>query len=71
MAVSNSRLNSEVCEVVEDKGISSNEMSDKMSQFLGKKGGLSDDDYTRLKRFQTALEKEVVTNSSDQQSITH
>ena len=49
---------SEVCKVVEDKGISNIEMEESLTEFLGKKHvckGLSADDYCRLKRLHEAL----------------
>lgn len=48
-------------EVVKDEGISGNDVEERLSAFLKQKHireGLSDDDYSRLKRFQKALEKE-------------
>lgn len=52
-------LKSEVCEVVEDKGIPSSEMKARLSEFLKKKStqeGLSEDDYSRLLHLKEALE---------------
>ncbi len=49
---------SEGCEVVEDKSISSNDMKDLLTEFLGKKyvrKGLSEDYFSRLHRLKEGL----------------
>lgn len=54
------------CEVVEDKGISEQDMKDVLAGFLSKKSvreGLSEDDYAKLSRFQKALEEELQQDS--------
>lgn len=52
--------------VVEDSGISSSDMRDKLAEFLGgnhTREGLSEDNYTKLSRFQKALEEEIELES--------
>lgn len=51
-----------VCEVVEEQAISGEDMRGALAAFLRKehvRKGLSKDDYTKLSRFQKALEDEL------------
>lgn len=55
-------------EVVQDEGISSKDVEERLSAFLKQKHireGLSDDDYSRLKHFQKALESEEKNNNAE------
>ena len=55
-------------EVVQDESMSGKDVEERLSAFLKQKHireGLSDDDYSRLKRFQKALKKEVKTNNAE------
>ena len=51
--------------VVKDIAISNEEMKEKLSEFLSRKSikkGLRKEDYAKLQRFQSALEREVPTS---------